>query len=318
MADYWKSQAKKFCDFCKCWIADNKPSIQFHESGKRHKENVACRISEISKRSAKNQKESIQIDKEMKKMEEQALKAYMKDVEANPDLTSQQLLEEKQRRVEVEEETEQKTVTTEEKRDLQDEDLSVKTVEKQWYEAKSDEGYTYYWHKTTAESVWEPPAEGYISIEEQEKLEKDKKAKKEFERLKKKEQKRLKNEEIRAAKEREEMKKRRLEEESNVEEESAEPSAFIGPAMREDPLGAWTIVEEKFEEPIDLQLPQQEYVEIKVPDLQEPEVKFKEKTVTKLDDSDEIKTEFGRTGFKKRKLNAGARFGNIRQRLNDD
>lgn len=74
----------------------------------------------------------------------------------------------------------------------------------------------------------------------------------------------------------------------------------------------------RIEEPIDLQLPQQEYIEIKVPDLQEPEVKFKEKRVTKLDDSDEIKTEFGPSGFKKRKLNAGARFGNIRQRLNDD
>lgn len=24
-ADYWKSQDRKYCDFCKCWIADNKP-----------------------------------------------------------------------------------------------------------------------------------------------------------------------------------------------------------------------------------------------------------------------------------------------------
>lgn len=24
-ADYWVSQSKKYCDFCKCWIADNKP-----------------------------------------------------------------------------------------------------------------------------------------------------------------------------------------------------------------------------------------------------------------------------------------------------
>lgn len=24
-ADYWKSQPKKFCDYCKCWIADNRP-----------------------------------------------------------------------------------------------------------------------------------------------------------------------------------------------------------------------------------------------------------------------------------------------------
>lgn len=24
-ADYWVSQARKYCEFCKCWIADNKP-----------------------------------------------------------------------------------------------------------------------------------------------------------------------------------------------------------------------------------------------------------------------------------------------------
>lgn len=23
--DYWKSNERKFCDFCKCWITDNKP-----------------------------------------------------------------------------------------------------------------------------------------------------------------------------------------------------------------------------------------------------------------------------------------------------
>lgn len=23
--EYWQSQAKKFCDFCKCWLTDNKP-----------------------------------------------------------------------------------------------------------------------------------------------------------------------------------------------------------------------------------------------------------------------------------------------------
>lgn len=96
-----------------------------------------------------------------------------------------------------------------------------------------------------SESVWEPPVEGYVSIDEQNKLEKEQKTKKELEKLRKKEEKRLQNEEIRAAKEREEMKKRRLEEENHSEEEFAEPTAFIGPAMREDPLGAWTVVEKK-------------------------------------------------------------------------
>ncbi|KAG2456295.1 WBP4 protein, partial [Polypterus senegalus] len=48
MADYWKSQPKKFCQYCKCWIADNKPSIEFHERGKNHKENVSAKIAEAS------------------------------------------------------------------------------------------------------------------------------------------------------------------------------------------------------------------------------------------------------------------------------
>lgn len=45
-------------------------SIQFHESGKKHKENVAKRLSEISKKSAKDAKQQLQMDKEIQKMEE--------------------------------------------------------------------------------------------------------------------------------------------------------------------------------------------------------------------------------------------------------
>jgi len=29
MADYWKSQPRHFCEFCKCWTADNKAVIYF-------------------------------------------------------------------------------------------------------------------------------------------------------------------------------------------------------------------------------------------------------------------------------------------------
>lgn len=88
MADYWKSQAKKFCDFCKCWLADNKPSIEFHEKGKRHKENVQRRLGEITKKSIKEEKAKLHVDAEIRKMEKAAMKAYLKDVELNPDYTS--------------------------------------------------------------------------------------------------------------------------------------------------------------------------------------------------------------------------------------
>uniref|UniRef100_A0A3P8Q4T0 Matrin-type domain-containing protein n=1 Tax=Astatotilapia calliptera TaxID=8154 RepID=A0A3P8Q4T0_ASTCA len=76
-ADYWKSQPRKFCQYCKCWIADNKPSIEFHERGKNHKENVAAKISEKSIQKAKQEE---RMSKEFAAMEEAALKAYQEDL----------------------------------------------------------------------------------------------------------------------------------------------------------------------------------------------------------------------------------------------
>lgn len=65
---------------------------------------------------------------------------------------------------------------------------------------------------------------------------------------------------------------------------------------------------------MDLQLPEQEYVQIKVPGAVEPKVKFKEKTFTFLGDDDggEIVT-----GFKKRKFNCNPK-RSMRQRLDQD
>lgn len=68
-ADYWKSQGRKFCDFCRCWIADNKPSIEFHEGGKKHKENVSKRLKEIHKNSAKQAKITKKFEHDIRTME---------------------------------------------------------------------------------------------------------------------------------------------------------------------------------------------------------------------------------------------------------
>ncbi|XP_011300587.1 WW domain-binding protein 4 [Fopius arisanus] len=101
-ADYWKSQGRKFCDFCKCWIADNKPSIQFHEGGKKHKENVTKRLKEIHKNSAKQAKQTRKFENDLKNMENAAMAAYLKDVEGNmADLTAQQIIRDKRDRTEA-------------------------------------------------------------------------------------------------------------------------------------------------------------------------------------------------------------------------
>lgn len=45
-------------------------SIQFHETGKRHKENVAQKLALLTKRSVKEHRESVKVNEEMRKMEE--------------------------------------------------------------------------------------------------------------------------------------------------------------------------------------------------------------------------------------------------------
>lgn len=106
MADYWKSNERKYCDFCKCWIADNKSSVQFHENGKRHQMNVQKRISEISHNSYKAQQEQNKIDADLKKMNDAAMKAYMLDISAGADISSRELYE-KQKLEQVTENTDQ-------------------------------------------------------------------------------------------------------------------------------------------------------------------------------------------------------------------
>ncbi|BFZ14959.1 hypothetical protein BsWGS_17998 [Bradybaena similaris] len=89
MSEYWKSVPRKFCDFCKCWITDNKPSVEFHERGKRHKENVELKLTEIRKKSLETSLHANQVKSDMEKLEMAALEAFKKDLKDNPELAAQ-------------------------------------------------------------------------------------------------------------------------------------------------------------------------------------------------------------------------------------
>ncbi|XP_017337956.1 WW domain-binding protein 4 [Ictalurus punctatus] len=142
MADYWKSQPKKFCQYCKCWIADNKPSIEFHERGKNHKQNVAAKIDEIKKTSSDKAKKVEKMSKEFAAMEEAAMKAYeddMKRLKAEAETPVQ--TQRKAKKYKVEE-----TVEPDSKNESDD-----------WVQGTTDNGQIYYYNKTTGESQWEKP-----------------------------------------------------------------------------------------------------------------------------------------------------------------
>ncbi|XP_053355282.1 WW domain-binding protein 4 isoform X1 [Clarias gariepinus] len=144
MADYWKSQPKKFCQYCKCWIADNKPSIEFHERGKNHKQNVAAKIEEIKKNSTDKAKKEEKMSKEFAAMEEAALEAYKEDM--------------KRMRAEAEPSVQAKTKP--EKFEVEGGAEPDKSKPGDWVQGTTNNGQIYYYNTTTGASQWEKP-EGF-------------------------------------------------------------------------------------------------------------------------------------------------------------
>ncbi|XP_061534521.1 WW domain-binding protein 4 isoform X2 [Phycodurus eques] len=163
MADYWKSQPRKFCQYCKCWIADNKPSIEFHERGKNHKENVAAKISEIKKKSVQKAKQEDRMSKQFAAMEEAALKAYEEDLKRmemeagsgpcvqtpvlpQPKAPPLVLCELPPHRKKYQKKTDKARKSSVEQKRTQT-----------WVEGWTNDRHAYYYNTVTGESRWEKP-----------------------------------------------------------------------------------------------------------------------------------------------------------------
>lgn len=69
MSEYWKSQAKFWCKFCKIYVTDNKISRQNHDNGKKHKDNVSMYLRDVDRRSKADEKKTEAMKREMAKIE---------------------------------------------------------------------------------------------------------------------------------------------------------------------------------------------------------------------------------------------------------
>ncbi|KAI8601342.1 hypothetical protein EDD21DRAFT_374720 [Dissophora ornata] len=82
MSEYWKSNAKFWCRFCKIYITDNKSTRNIHDSGTKHKENVERFLREQNQRGRDKEAETARVNKQMEAIEKAALKQYQLDVDA--------------------------------------------------------------------------------------------------------------------------------------------------------------------------------------------------------------------------------------------
>ncbi|XP_003372813.1 putative neurotransmitter-gated ion-channel ligand binding domain protein [Trichinella spiralis] len=160
MTEYWKSVPKKYCEICKCFYYDNKPSIQKHEQGARHKANVALKLRHVARQGRLRLKEAVETKKIISSMEKEALTSYNKDVKHGyvPKLSSQ---------TNAQGFTKKKTSSSASTRQFQDE--LAESAFAVWFESATPEGLLYYWNCATGESTWEQPAEGYVSLAAQQK-----------------------------------------------------------------------------------------------------------------------------------------------------
>ena len=83
MADYWKSNERHFCTYCKCWLAGNKISINLHESGNHHKGNVRAKLDQMRKTSLEKEKQTQEMNTTLSQMERAATESFLRDVAVN-------------------------------------------------------------------------------------------------------------------------------------------------------------------------------------------------------------------------------------------
>merc|ERR1712130_58701 len=140
MSEFWVSQGRVFCEYCKCWYADNKVEKETHERGSKHQENQAKHLAGIRKLSEWNAKEQDKIECYLAEADRAAKEAFKRDLkEAGINAKSIRRQERDERKEKEEEETRQ-----------------IKEA-KNWHQAKDAGGNIYYWNSKTRETRWKAP-----------------------------------------------------------------------------------------------------------------------------------------------------------------
>ncbi|KAJ3178290.1 hypothetical protein HDU87_003602 [Geranomyces variabilis] len=82
MSEYWVSNKKFFCTYCRIYLQDNKISRQTHETGKKHKDNVAAYLRDVHTRTEEKGKANAETAAMMAIINQAASKQFARDQRA--------------------------------------------------------------------------------------------------------------------------------------------------------------------------------------------------------------------------------------------
>lgn len=167
MSEYWISQGRRMCPYCKCWTADNKASINFHEQGKNHKENVTKKLDELRKKGLEDARMRQSEESDMAKIERAALESLKKDLANNSGVSSAYGIVSKST-LQSSSNASVSTTCPESERATPKGDLQPSkesgTPPNDWVETYTEDGHLYYWNSVTNETSWDPPNDGSNQI----------------------------------------------------------------------------------------------------------------------------------------------------------
>ncbi|KAI9590988.1 hypothetical protein BDF19DRAFT_456808, partial [Syncephalis fuscata] len=79
-SEYWKSQGRYFCNYCKIYVAENAISRKHHEDGRKHKGNVERFLRDVHTRTRKEKEDAEYMAREMAKIDQAAHAKYNLDL----------------------------------------------------------------------------------------------------------------------------------------------------------------------------------------------------------------------------------------------